>query len=241
MNYLKKNAGLISKIALLIICFLLFIPNMSNYPFIDTNETKLVSIAKEMLNNSDWVNIRLNGNNAFTFPPFFVWITNLSCLILGKISQEAVRLPISLATIFGVYAIFTTLKGILRKTYSFIIAIIMATSLGTLVFSRIATIDMLFTISTIVATLFAYRTIFKQKTKYWVGIFFFSTIAFLSGGLFGIVIPAISIIAMHIFAGKLKEAFNLKNLFMPAGIQTWSFSFRRIWICPKCILPPASA
>lgn len=214
MNYLKKNAGLISKLALLVICFLLFIPNMSNYPFIDTNETKLVSIAKDMLNNSDWINIKLNGNNVFNIPPFFVWITNLSCIIFGKISQEVVRLPIAISTILGIYAIFTTLKGILRKTYSFIIAIIMATCLGTLVFSRLATNDMLFTISTMVAILFAYRTIFKEKTKYWAGIYFFSTIAFLSGGLFGILIPLISIIAMHIFTGKLKEAFNLKHIFM---------------------------
>ena len=214
MNYLKKNASLISKFALLIICFLLFIPNMSNYPFIDTDETKFVSIAKDMLNNSDWINIKLNGNNTFTIPPFFVWITNISCIIFGKISQEAVRLPISLTAILGIYAIFTTLKGILRKTYSFIIAIIMATSLGILVFSRIATNDMLFTIATIASILFAYRTIFKQKTKYWAGIYFFSTIAFLSGGLFGILLPFFSIIAMHLFTGKLKEAFNLKNLFM---------------------------
>ena len=214
MNHLKKNAGLISKLALLIICFLLFIPNMSNYPFIDTDETKFVSIAKEMLNNSDWINIKLNGNNAFNIPPFFVWLTNLSCIIFGKISQESVRLPISLATILGMYAIFTTLKGILRKTYSFIITIIMATCLGTLVFSRIATNDMLFTISTMLSILFAYRTIFKQKSKYWAGIYLFSTIAFLSGGLFGILIPFLSIISMHIFTGKQKEAFNLKNLFM---------------------------
>lgn len=214
MNYLKKNAGLISKVILLVICFLLFIPNMSNYPFIDTDETKFVSIAKEMLNNSDWINIKLNGNNAYEIPPFFIWITNLSCLIFGKISQEVVRLPISLASILGIFAIFTTLKGILRKTYSFIVAIIMATSLGTLVFSRLATNDMLFTVFTMLSILFSYRAIFKSKTKYWAAVYLFSTLAFLSGGLFGIAIPFVSIIAMHIFAGKLKEALNLKNLFM---------------------------
>lgn len=214
MNYLKKNAGLISKVILLVICFLLFIPNMSNYPFIDTDETKFVSIAKEMLNNSDWINIKLNGNNAYEIPPFFIWITNLSCLIFGKISQEVVRLPISLASIFGIFAIFTTLKGILRKTYSFIVAIIMATSLGTLVFSRLATNDMLFIVFTMLSILFSYRAIFKSETKYWAAVYLFSTLAFLSGGLFGIAIPFVSIIAMHIFAGKLKEALNLKNLFM---------------------------
>lgn len=218
MNYLKKNAGLISKVILLVICFLLFVPNMSNYPFMDTDETKFVSIAKDMLNNSDWINIKLNGNSAYEIPPFFVWITNLSCLIFGKISQEAVRIPISLISILGIFAIFTTLKGILRKTYSFIVAIIMATCLGTLIFSRLATNDMLFTVFTTISILFAYRTIFKTKTKYWAGFYLFSALAFLSGGLFGIAIPFISIIAMHIFAGKVKDALNLKNILLGISI-----------------------
>ncbi len=218
MNYLTKNAGLISKVILLVICFLLFVPNMGNYPFMDTDETKFVSIAKDMLNNSDWINIKLNGNSAYEIPPFFVWLTNLSCLIFGKISQEAVRLPISLISILGIFTIFTTLKGILRKTYSFIVAIIMATCLGTLIFSRLATNDMLFAVFTTISILFAYRTIFKTKTKYWAGFYLSSALAFLSGGLFGIAIPLISIIAMHIFAGKVKDALNLKNILLGISI-----------------------
>ena len=212
MNYLQKNAGIISKIILLIICFLLFLPNIANYPFIDTDETKFVSIAKDMLNNSDWINIKLNGNNIFDINPFTIWLINLSCLAFGKITLEAVRLPISIITILGIFSIFTILKGILRKTYSFIIATIMATCLGTLIFSRIATNDMLFVVFTMLAILFAYRIIFKSKTKYWAGVYLFSTLAFLTGGLFGILIPLLSIITMHLFAGKLKEIFNIKYL-----------------------------
>ena len=150
MNYLKKNAGLISKVILLVICFLLFIPNMTNYPFIDTNETKLVTIAKDMLNNSDWINIKLNGNEMFAIPPLLIWLINFSCVLFGKISAEAVRFPIAFTAILGIFAIFVTLKGILRKTYSFIIAMIMATSLGTLVFARLATNDILFVVFTMI-------------------------------------------------------------------------------------------
>ena len=212
MNYLQKNAGAISKVILLIICILLFIPNIANYPFIDTDETKFVSIAKDMLNNSDWINIKLNGNNIFDINPFLIWIINLSCLVLGKISLEAVRLPISLITILGIFSIFVILKGILRKTYSFIIATIMATCLGTLIFSRIATNDMLFAVFTMMSILFSYRIIFKSKVKYWAGLYFFATLAFLTGGLFGLLIPLFSVITIHLFAGKLKEVFNIKHL-----------------------------
>ena len=118
MNYLQKNAGLISKVVLLVICLLLFLPNIGGYPFIDTDETKFVSIAKDMLHNSDWINIKLNDQNLFNINPFTIWIINFSCLIFGKISLEAVRLPISIISIIGIFSIFVILKGILRKTYS---------------------------------------------------------------------------------------------------------------------------
>ena len=220
MNYLQKNAGFISKVILLIICLLLFLPNMGDYPFIDTDETKFVSIAKDMLHNSDWINIKLNNQNLFNINPFTIWIINLSCLIFGKISLEAVRLPISIISIFGIFSIFVILKGILRKTYSFLIATIMATCLGTLIFSRIATNYMIYTVFNMLYVLFSYRIIFKSKTKYWAGLYTFSTLAFLTGGLFGLVIPLLSTIAMHIFAGKIKDVFKLKNIIVGILIIT---------------------
>lgn len=214
MYYLKKNATIVSTFVLIIICFLLYFTNISNYPFIDTDETKFVSIAKEMLNYNDWVNIKLNGAIVFDVSPLFVWITNLSCIIWGKISTEAVRLPISITTIFGIITLFFVVKKLLRKTYAFIIAIIFATCLGTLIFSRLATNDMLFTIFTMISILFSFRSILATKeqstTKYWVGTHIFTTFAFLSGGILGLLVPFFSIVAMHIFAGKHRELFNPK-------------------------------
>lgn len=220
MNYLQKNAGFISKIVLLVICILLFLPNIANYPFIDTDETRFVSMAKDMLNNNDWINITLNGNQVLNVNPLVIWLINFSCLLFGKISLEAVRFPISIITILGIYSIYIILKGILRKTYSFIISVIMATCLGTLIFSRIATSDMLFAIFTMISILFAYRIIFKSKIKYWAGLYFFATLSFLTGGLFGILIPLLSVVTMHIFAGKVKELFNIKHLIL--GILIFS-------------------
>ena len=64
---------------------------MGNYPFLDTDETRFVSIAKEMLSNSDWINVRLNGENSFSYPPFLFWLINFSCFIFEKISAEIVN------------------------------------------------------------------------------------------------------------------------------------------------------
>lgn len=222
MNYLRKNAGFISTFILLIVCFLLYFPNMTGYPFIDTDETKFVSIAKDMLNYSDWINVKINGENVFDVSPLFFWITNLSCIILGKISSEAVRLPISLISSAGVIVMFLSLRKILTKTYSFIISLIFATCLGTIIFSRLATNDIIFTISTTIAILFSYLTIFskneKSTTKYWIGTCIFSSFSILSAGLFGLFIPFFSILAMYIFSGNLKEIFRPKNVIISVVI-----------------------
>ncbi len=216
MDYLRKNSNLISIAILFIVCFLLYFPNIGSYPFIDTDETKFVSIAKDMLNYSDWINIKINGENVFDISPLFFWITNLSCLLFGKISTEIVRLPISLISIIGILFLYISLKKLLRKTYSFIISLIMATCLGTIVFSRLATNDIIFVITTMISVLFSYLSIFsneeEKKTKYWIGTYIFCALSILCSGLFGFFIIFFSVLAMHIFAGKLKEIFIPKNI-----------------------------
>ena len=224
MNYLRKNAGLISTFILLIICFLLYFPNMTGYPFIDTDETKFVSIAKDMLNYSDWINIKINAENIFDIPPLFFWIINLSCIIMGKISSEAVRLPISIISSIGIILLFLSLSKILTKTYSFIISLIFATCLGTIIFSRLATNDIIFTISTMISILFAYLSIFSKNekitTKYWIGTCIFSAFSILSAGLFGLFIPLFSILLMYIFSGNLKEILKPRNIIIGITIFT---------------------
>jgi hypothetical protein len=189
---------------------------MTNYAYLDTDETKFVSIAKSMLNYSNWADIKLNSEHFFDLSPMFFWITNFSCLIFGKICRLAVRLPISLITTAGVIFLFLTLKNILTRTYAMLITLILITCLGFLVFPRLATYDILFVIFTMVSILLTYGAIFqknKEKSlKYWIGIYVFMSFSILTGGLFGLFIPLISIIAMHIFSGNLKEFFKPKHL-----------------------------
>lgn len=216
MNYLKKHNGLILAGILLIICFLLYFTNMGSYPFIDTDETKFVSIAKEMLNNNDWVNIKLNGENLFEMPPFVFWLINSFCIMFGKISNEAVRFPISYCSIFGILALFLVLKQILTKTYSLIVSFILLTSLGFVVFARLATNDILFTVFTMVIILSTYLVIFskneKKTTFCWFCIYLFTAINTLCAGLLGFLLPLFAILTMHIFSGNLKEIIKPKNI-----------------------------
>ncbi len=216
MSHIKKYYSLILSGILLILCYYLYCINISGYPFIDTDETKFVSIAKEMLNHNDWINIKLNGEPVFDCPPLFFWITNISCLIFGKISALSVRFPISVCAVLAVLFLFFSVNKILRKTSAIIISLIYALSLGILIFSRLATNDLLSSSLIMFSVLFLYLLIFSKKEKYrmllWTGVFLFSALSVLSSGLFGFFIPLFASCSMLIFTGRSRELLKFKNL-----------------------------
>ncbi len=213
MNYFKKH--IIYILLFIVLCFLMYFLNIGNYAFLDTDETKFVSIAKDMLNRNDWINLQLNGEKWFDSPPLLFWIINIFCLIFGKITTETVRLPISLITISGIVFLFIYTKSILTKKFALIISLIYMTSLGIITFSRLATNDMLYAVTTMIAVIFSSLILFiktEQKYKLWLGFYIFTAFAGLSTGLFGIVIPLIVTLFIYIFSGNLKEFFKFKNI-----------------------------
>lgn len=211
----------IISVLLLFLCFFLYWKNLGNYAFLDTNETKFVSIAKEMISNSDWINVKLNGENNFSYPPLLFWLVNLSCFAFEKISTEVVRFPISLITTFGIILMFSMLRNLLSKSYAFIITIIFATSLGTLVFSRLTTTDIIFCIFSSSAILCAAKTLFSRKNKQkiivWMLSYLFIAFATMTCGALGFIIPMTCILAMYSFSGNLKELFNPRHI-LPGAI-----------------------
>lgn len=216
MNFFSKNKPFIYIVILFIICFFLYCINNAGYPFMDDIETKFVSIAKDMLEYKDWMNIRLNGENVFGLTPLYFWITNISCMIFGKISADVVRLPISIISLIMILSLFTVLQKILTKVYALIISLIMATCLGILIFSRLSTNDIFYVFFTMMTILFGYLAIFSKKDKYvflyWLGIYIFSALSLLCSGLYGPFTSLFAIILMHIFSGDLKEIFKPKNM-----------------------------
>ncbi|MBQ4122567.1 glycosyltransferase family 39 protein [bacterium] len=187
----------------------------------DYDETKYVLIAKDAIHNQNWIDLKLNGNIFEEYSPLLFWIINFSFLIFGEISTFAARIPFALFSIIGIIFLFIVISKILTRLYAFIISLILATCFGFIVFSHLATNDMLFVNSTMLSVLSSFLILLtKQKhTKHllWFCVYFSSAIAVLSGGLFGL-LPLLIMITMHIFAGKLKDVFQPKNLFI--GICT---------------------
>ena len=213
MKYLNDK-NLICILTLAAISILIFCINMSGYNFLDNKETLFVAIAKDMLNNNNWGNIVLGDEGFFDLSPLYFWLVNFSCLFFGKISTETVRLPIALAAAGGVFGLYFTIKPILSRIHALIISLMFATSFGIMIYSRLATPDLIFVVLAMAALLFGYSAILLKgnKAKMLFGVYAFTALAVLTGGLLGF-IPLVAIIIMHIFSGDLKELIKPKNLF----------------------------
>ncbi len=218
MKFKYNYINFILPAIILVLSILIYFINMGSYPFIDTDETKFVAIAKEMLNYNSWVNIKLNGENIFDYSPLFFWITNFSCLIFGKINAVSARLPIAAATTIGIFTLFYVIKSILQKTYAIIISLILALSLGVIVFSRLATNDILSAFLMMQTILFSYLLLFNKNDKYksllWCYILFFCGLSVLSAGILGFLIPLFSISAIFIFSGKSRKLLNIHYIYI---------------------------
>ena len=215
MDIIKKHPTIFLAIILIFICAGLYCFNIGEFPLIDYDEAKYVLIAKDAINSHHWLNLKLNGDNFFEFPPLLFWIIDISFLIFGKISTLAARIPFAIYCIIGILCLFLTVSKIFTRYYALIISLILATCLGFIIFTHLATNDMLYTISSMIAILFSYILLLSKKnnknTILWVLIYIFLCISVFSGGLFGF-LPLVIVITMHIFAGKLKIVFKPINI-----------------------------
>ncbi len=216
MEYIKKHSKLLLSLFLLITCFFIYFINLGEYPLLDTKETMYVSIARDMLNNNNWVEPKLNGMNYYDYPPFLFWIISFSFIIFGKISTFIARIPTFIFLAAGVIFLFLTVSKILTKAYALIITLILISCFGFLVAGKLSTVSMIYTIVSMSAILNAYLLILsnskEKQGRLWLNIYVLTSISILTGGLFGI-IPYISALIMFIFAGKQKEILKPKNIF----------------------------
>ncbi|MBQ3642096.1 glycosyltransferase family 39 protein [bacterium] len=215
---LVKNEYLISVILLTLFCIVLFFLNIGNYQFVDTDETKFVSIAKDMLNANKFVTPQLNGENYFEYPPLIFWFINFFCFIFGKISAGIVRLPVAIISSLTIIFFYLSLKKILTKTYALIITSILALNLSFVVFSHLATNHIFFLAFAMGAIVCSYINIFparyKKVNKYKNNIlmYVFLGLSTMTAGILGFIIPALCIYLIYLFSGNLKELSGKKNI-----------------------------
>ena len=220
MNYIKKHLNIFLSLFLLFFCMFIYTWHLGDFPLMDYDESKSVLIARDLFTSHDWINLKLNGNNFYEYPPLLFWLINISFFVFGEISSFTARIPNVILLLIGILTLFITISKIMTKTYALIISLILSTCFGMLVFGHLATNEILYTSLVMISILCTYNIIIeksgKDNKRLWACVHLFNGLAILCGGLMGI-IPILTIFIMHIFAGKLKTIFSIKNIWIFTG------------------------
>ncbi|MDW7976643.1 MAG: glycosyltransferase family 39 protein [Leptospiraceae bacterium] len=209
-------------ILLFVISYLFFLPQ----DVMDIDSTQYAEIAREMIENKNFLSLKDNGRKYLDKPIMTFWIISFFYSLFG-ISNFSYRLPATfmlLISLFGIYKI--TKLTYQDKQKAWIATLFYASSPA--VFSMLTSpiIDIYLTTFLILTFLFYYYGI-HEDPKYLYLMYLFIGIGFITKGPISLVIPLLSIFGNHL----LKKDFEtLKKIKLFSGflivfliVGFWSF------------------
>ena len=186
--------------------FLLFLAFIAFYfyglghlPLLGPDEPRYAQIGREMLLNRDFITPTLGGHTWFEKPALLYWLIAASFKLFG-VSEWSARLGPALCGVMTIAAVWWMARGFQRSTvssdwngYASWSALITASCLGLIVFSRGSSFDIVITMTTAwaLACFFQSELTKDQRRQKWFlfGFYFCVGLSLLAKGLVGLVIP----------------------------------------------------
>ncbi|MSN27005.1 MAG: phospholipid carrier-dependent glycosyltransferase [Geobacter sp.] len=195
-----------------------FLQFLGSIPLIDPDEGRYAEIPREMLERWDFITPTLNYVHYFEKPPLLYWLNAASIQLFGQ-NEFAARLPSALCGLATVLATYVIARRLYDRRTALISALILATSAGFVLQSRIILTDMLLTFCLTAALgafiIAASQEKHRDKSLPWHIFYLFSALAVLAKGLIGIVFPA-GIIFFYLLLGH--EWRVLKRMRLLSGL-----------------------
>ncbi len=209
-------------------------------PFLGPDEPRYAQVAREMLERGDWITPTLGGFTWFEKPPLLYWLEMISYKVFG-VSEFAARLgpvlfglgTIASLRILGKFVERHTINGRQPMNgFANWLALITASTLGILVFSRAASFDIVIT-SPITAALVSFF-IFDQSEQSRISaslvlFYFFIGIALLAKGLIGALFPFGTVFFFYLLSRRLPSRTFIISLIW--GILL-AVAIASIWYLP---------
>lgn len=181
---------------LLILAVVLGIPFfqcLGSFPLIDPDEGRYAEIPREMLERGDLITPTLNYVKYFEKPPLLYWINAASLKIFGQ-NEFAARFPSALCGLLTVLVTYAVARHLYGRRSALLSALILGTSTGFVLQSRIILTDMLLTFCLTAALgafiVAAQREGRRSRALPWYLFYLFCALATLAKGLIGMVFPA---------------------------------------------------
>ncbi len=180
--------------ALIAISGLIFFAFLGARDLWDIDEGMHAAIAQTMVLSGDWVTPMFNGEAFLDKPALFNWLNALSFLIFG-FSEFAARVPAALAGLGCVMLTWQLGRKMYGESVGFLAGLVLATSLGFIIVSRVVQYDIPFTFFTTLALFsFASGVLDERYRRRYFFMFYMAVgLAILTKGLLGLVLPGMVI------------------------------------------------
>lgn len=211
INFIKKHGDLFTFLGLLLLCYFIFFFNIGNYALMDVDETRYVSMARDMFHSKDFLTLYLNGEYFFEKPPLYFWGECLSFAIFGKVTEFTARFPVALYGTLSTLLVYFTGKKIISRRYGFISALILATTLEFVMLAKFAILDIVVTTCIGFSVMFGFLTQFvsdKNKKYMWWLFYIFSGLAVMAKGIPGFVVPFAVMFFVTLYNKTFKQIFK---------------------------------
>ncbi len=190
----KRGSVLIFAI---VISFYLY--GLGHLPLVGPDEPRYAQVAREMLLRGDLITPTLGGHNWFEKPALLYWMMIASFKLFG-VSEWSARLGPALSGLLTVAAVWwvgtrteTNNRDQALAGFGFWSALILATSLGMIVFARAASFDVVVTMTTTWALSFFVVSEIegdaKRRRRLLAGFYLAVGLSLLAKGLVGLVVP----------------------------------------------------
>jgi len=193
--YARNSAGgwLRDLLILAVVLAIPFFQYLGRLPLIDPDEGRYAEIPREMLERGDLITPTLNYVKYFEKPPLLYWVNAASLQVFGQ-NEFAARFPSALCGLLTVLAAYVIGRHLYGRRTALISALILGTSAGFVLQSRIILTDMLLTFCLTAALgafiVAAQREGRRSRALPWYLFYLFCALATLAKGLIGMVFPA---------------------------------------------------
>lgn len=204
-------------------------------PLVGPDEPRYAQVAREMYLRGDWITPTLGGFHWFEKPALLYWLQIVSYHLFG-INEFAARFGpalFGLGTIAAIYVICRESENASSSSekisFAELAALMAATSLGIIVFSRGASFDIILTFP-LTASLACFYRYYRNNSAAWLtGFYIFAGVSTLAKGLVGVVFPFAIVFAFYAILRRRPVRFEIFSLFWGTAIV---FLVAAIWYLP---------
>ena len=194
-------------LVLILISYILLIHNLGSIALWDPDEPRQAIVAREMIERNDYIHTYLNGEPNLWKPPFYSWMIVLASKITGNLDEFASKAPSAIAA--GLLVLITFFLGsrLADPRTGFLSGMVLLTNFQFLGNARESVMDMTFAFFIGLTIFLNYLAIKKENRWLLVLSFIPASLAILTKGPAGLLIPGCITFIYLLITKKTKRFF----------------------------------